>query len=95
MRTSTREIEFSDLSKPKSSRVSTEKLRGIQEVFKRTEEERKRLVLESNLYKLWRPGSREENILLSSRSSNEALARMNWLDKKVTFAENSKKKTRA
>lgn len=76
-------IFSSELSKPKHRRVSTETLRGIQEVYKRTEEERKRLELESQLYKRWRPGSREENILLSSRSNNEALAKMNWLDKQV------------
>lgn len=65
--------------------VSTETLKGIQEVYKRTEEEKKRLELESQLYKRWRPGSKEENILLSSRSNNEALAKMNWLDKQVKF----------
>ncbi|XP_055323678.1 trichoplein keratin filament-binding protein [Sitodiplosis mosellana] len=74
--------EIKELSKPKS-RVSTETLRGIKEAFKRTEEERKRLEFESQLYKRWRPGSREENILLSSRSNNEALAKMNWLDKQI------------
>lgn len=52
-------------------------------MFKRTEEEKRRLELESQLYKRWRPSSREENILLSSRSNNEALAKMNWLDKQV------------
>lgn len=74
-----------ELSKPKARRVSTEKLRGIHEVFKRTDEEKRRLELESQLYKRWRPSSGEENILLSSRSNNEALAKMNWLDKQVTF----------
>lgn len=77
-------FNVAELSKPKSRRnVSTETLRGIEEVFKRTEEEKRRLELESQLYKRWRPGSREENILLSSRSNNEALAKMNWLDKQV------------
>lgn len=74
-----------ELSKPKSRRVSTKTLRGIQEVYKRTEEEKRRLELESQLYKRWRPGSREESILLSSRSNNEALAKMNWLDKQVNM----------
>lgn len=72
------------MTKPKARRISKETLRGIQEVYKRTEEEKKRLELESQLYKRWRPGSREENILLSSRSNNEALAKMNWLDKQVS-----------
>lgn len=73
----------SEMSKPKARRVPTETLKGIQEVYKRTEEEKRRLELESQLYKRWRPASREESILLSSRSNNEALAKMNWLDKQV------------
>lgn len=76
-------FNFSELTKPKVRRIPTETLKGIQEVYKRTEEEKRRLELESQLYKRWRPASREENILLSSRSNNEALAKMNWLDKQV------------
>lgn len=76
-------FKFSELSKPKARRVPTETLKGIQEVYKRTEEEKRRLEIESQLYKRWRPASREESILLSSRSNNEALAKMNWLDKQV------------
>lgn len=68
-------------------------MKGIQEVYNRTEEEKRRLELESQLYKRWRPASstREENILLSSRSNNEALAKMNWLDKQVTEIRESSK----
>lgn len=54
-------------------------------MHKRTEEEKRRLELESQLYKRWRPGSREGSIIQSSRSNNEALAKMNWLDKQVIF----------
>lgn len=61
---------------------------NINEVYKRTEEEKRRLELESQLYKRWRPGSREDNALLSSRSNNEALAKMNWLDKQVRYLKN-------
>lgn len=81
---------FLELSKPKVRQVSTETLKGIQEVIKRTEEEKRRLELESQLYKRWRPASREENILLSSRSNNEALAKMNWLDKQVAYFKHKK-----
>lgn len=76
-------LNYSELSKPKARRIPSETLKGIQEVYKRTDEEKRRLELESQLYKRWRPASREENILLSSRSNNEALAKMNWLDKQV------------
>lgn len=78
-------FNFSELSKPKARRVPTETLKGIQEVYKRTEEEKRRLEIESQLYKRWRPASREDSILLSSRSNNEALAKMNWLDKQVQY----------
>lgn len=72
-----------DLTKPKTRTVSTETLKGINELFKRTEEEKRRLELESGLYKRLRHSAREESILLSSKSNNEALAKMNWLDKQV------------
>lgn len=62
-----------------------ETLVGINEAFKRNEEERRRVQIESNLYKKWRVGSSEEAILLNSRSDHEALAKLNWLDRQVRF----------
>ena len=66
--------------KPKPS---TNVLHGIYEIFRRTEEEKKRLALESGLYKRWRNAFAEESILLNSKNNHEALAKMNWMDKQV------------
>lgn len=60
-----------------------ETLIGIKETFKRTEEEKRRLQLESNLYRKLRLGTAEENILLNSKSDHQALAKLNWLDRQV------------
>lgn len=73
-----------DIRKPKKRVVSAEILKGINEMNKRTEEEKRRLELESGLYKRWRHSAREDEILASSKSDNEALAKMNWLDKQVS-----------
>lgn len=64
--------------------VSASVLKGINETYKRTEEEKRRLELESQLYKRWRNSPRADSVLLSSKSNNEALAKMNWLDKQVS-----------
>lgn len=76
------------MTKPKVRNVSTGTLKGINELFKRTEEEKRRLELESGLYKRWRHSAREESILTNSRSDHEALAKMNWLDKQVCSMQN-------
>lgn len=72
-----------DQSQVKCQRTSTEALRNIRETCKRTEEERRRLELESGLYKRWRYGLCDD-ILLEAKSDHTALAKMNWLDKQVT-----------
>lgn len=65
----------------KSQKASTETLRNIRETCIRTEEEHRRLELESSLYKRWRGLS--DDILVDTKSDHAALAKMNWLDKQV------------
>lgn len=67
--------------------VSLHTLKGINETFKRTEEEKRRLDVESQLYKRWRNSPRADSILTSAKSNNEALAKMNWLDKQVNHID--------
>lgn len=76
-------ISFADLSRPRSKQISAEMLTNIHETMKRSEEEKRRLELESRLYKKWRNGFCQDSILLDSKTDNEALAKMNWLDKQV------------
>lgn len=73
-----------ELSRPKPKKIDTDILFGIHETIKRTEEEKRRLELESRLYKKWRTGFDEDSILHDAKSDHEALAKMNWLDKQVT-----------
>lgn len=56
-------------------------LEGIHNALLRSEEEKRRMELESRLYRKWRQG--EDRVLLESKSNQEALAKMNWLDKQV------------
>lgn len=74
---------FLEMRRPRNRRLTTEQLREIQQNSQRTVDERRRLELESRLYKKWRNGFCEDSILLDSKSDHEALAKMNWLDKQV------------
>ncbi|KAG4065896.1 hypothetical protein HA402_012574 [Bradysia odoriphaga] len=77
------EMCLKELSRPRSKQLSSSMLTNIHETMKRTEEEKRRLDLESRLYKKWRNGFCQDSILLDSKSDHEALAKMNWLDKQV------------
>lgn len=70
-------------SQMKCQRASMQTLKGIRETCKRTEEEHRRLALESGLYKQWRYGLCDD-IFLEAKSDHTVLAKMNWLDKQVT-----------
>lgn len=76
-------LHYLEPRRPRSKLIATETLVGINEAFKRTEEEKRRLQLESNLYKKWRLGTTEEDILLNTKSDHQALAKLNWLDRQV------------
>lgn len=63
--------------------MSAEVLEGVHNALLRSEEEKRRMELESRLYRKWRQG--EDRVLLESKSNQEALAKMNWLDKQVKY----------
>lgn len=63
--------------------MSAEVLEGIHNALLRSEEEKRRMELESRLYRKWRQG--EDRVLFESKSNQEAMAKMNWLDKQVTY----------
>lgn len=66
-----------------------ETLIGINEAVKRTEDEKRRLQLEANLYKSLRLGTSEEDILVNAKSDHQALAKLNWLDRQVGLLHNN------
>lgn len=74
-----------DLNRTKSKRLPTKILCNLEDDLRRREEEKRRLRLESQLYKKWRYGFLEDSILLESKTDNEALAKINWLDRQVCF----------
>lgn len=74
-----------DLNRPKNNKIPTDILHNIHDTIKRTEDEKRRLDLESRLYKKWRNGFVEDSIILDSKSDHEAMAKINWLDKQVAM----------
>lgn len=77
-----------EIERAKQNRISTEMLQKLRETTQRTAEDKRKLDLESELYKRWRCETRENQILLDSKSDNETLAKMNWLDRQVSIALN-------
>ena len=78
-------LYFLEIIRPQSEHIPYPVLNNIYETVKRTQEEKRRLDMESKLYKKWRNGFSVNYILLDSKSEHEALAKMNWLDKQVSF----------
>lgn len=60
-------------------------LSDIHTSLRRSEDDRRRLDTESQLYNKWRLGDKEVSILRESKSDHEAMAKMNWLDKQVSL----------
>lgn len=60
-------------------------LHNIHDTIKRTEEDKRRLELESRLYSRWRNGFGQDSVLLDAKSDHVAMAKMSWLDKQVAM----------
>ncbi|XP_037824017.1 trichoplein keratin filament-binding protein-like isoform X1 [Lucilia sericata] len=61
----------------------TTTLEKIDENLKEQQQMRRKLELEAKLYGKWRHGVDDDNLLFESKSDNEVLAKLNWLDKQV------------
>lgn len=70
--------------RPKPTIVANSVLSDIHGSLRRLNEERRRISMESEIYKQYRLSDREDAILHDSRSDHEAMAKMNWLDKQVS-----------
>lgn len=77
------EVEMRALKRPKSMRISTNLLENIDKNQKQLAEERRKLELESKLYKQWRHGAKDDQTLFESNTDHLTLAKLNWLDKKI------------
>ncbi|XP_028893681.1 trichoplein keratin filament-binding protein [Zeugodacus cucurbitae] len=79
------EKETLDRERPRSRKIAatTEQLEKIEQSAKERENIKRKLDLEAKLYGRWRHGVDDDNMLFESKSSNETLAKLNWLDKKI------------
>nr|XP_014091174.2 trichoplein keratin filament-binding protein [Bactrocera oleae]XP_014091175.2 trichoplein keratin filament-binding protein [Bactrocera oleae]XP_014091177.2 trichoplein keratin filament-binding protein [Bactrocera oleae]XP_036233243.1 trichoplein keratin filament-binding protein [Bactrocera oleae]XP_036233244.1 trichoplein keratin filament-binding protein [Bactrocera oleae]XP_036233245.1 trichoplein keratin filament-binding protein [Bactrocera oleae]XP_036233246.1 trichoplein keratin filame len=79
------EREMLERERPRSRKIAatTEQLEKIEQSAKERENIKRKLDLEAKLYGRWRHGVDDDNVLFESKSSNETLAKLNWLDKKI------------
>lgn len=79
------EDEMREKEKSRNPRrnLDTKTLEKIDENIKEQQKMRRKLELEAKLYGKWRHGVDDENLVFESKTDNEVLAKLNWLDKKV------------
>lgn len=63
--------------------LDTKTLEKLDENIKEQQKMRRKLELEAKLYGKWRHGVDDDNLVFESKTDNEVLAKLNWLDKKV------------
>lgn len=69
--------------RPKSRNMSTDVMEKIDQNFKEQQNEKRRLDLEAKLYGRLRHGRDDGSLLYESKSNNQVLAKLNWLDKQI------------
>ncbi|XP_055634640.1 eukaryotic translation initiation factor 3 subunit A isoform X2 [Toxorhynchites rutilus septentrionalis] len=86
--------EIKEKSHPKPKPIPTELLEGVRARLNDTEEAKRRIDLEARLYTKWRMGYDRDGIILDSKNPNQAMAKLNWLDRQVDLqmqSENERK----
>uniref|UniRef100_A0A182NQT0 Trichoplein keratin filament-binding protein n=1 Tax=Anopheles dirus TaxID=7168 RepID=A0A182NQT0_9DIPT len=86
--------EMDNVSRPKPKSVSTELLEGIRSRLHSAEEAKKRIDLEANLYSKWRLGFDREGVIMDSKTSHQAMAKLNWIDRQVELQLQDEKERR-
>lgn len=77
------EMEVQEKSRPRSRLHSADVLEQIRRSKQETEELKKRQEMERTLYQRIRLGADRDQILLDSKTENQAIAKLNWLDRQV------------
>ena len=77
------EQELEEKKRNPRRHVDTKMLEKINENMKEEEQMRRKLELEAKLYGKWRHGVEDDNLVFESKTDNEVLAKLNWLDKQV------------
>ncbi|XP_053958538.1 trichoplein keratin filament-binding protein [Anastrepha ludens] len=78
-----KELLARDRPRPRKINATNEQLQKIEQNERERENIKRKLDLEAKLYGRWRHGVDDDNVLFESKSSNETLAKLNWLDKKI------------
>ncbi|XP_058822424.1 trichoplein keratin filament-binding protein isoform X2 [Topomyia yanbarensis] len=76
-----REIKAKNRPKPKP--ISTDLLESVRDRLNDREEAKRRMDLEASLYTKWRKGHDRDAIILNSKNSHQAMAKLNWMDRQI------------
>ncbi|XP_023297868.2 trichohyalin [Lucilia cuprina] len=77
------ELQQKERSRNPRRSLDTKTLEKIDDNLKQQQQMRRKLELEAKLYGKWRHGVDDDNLVFESKSDNEVLAKLNWLDKQV------------
>ncbi|XP_062554645.1 trichoplein keratin filament-binding protein [Armigeres subalbatus] len=75
--------EIKEKCRPKPKPIPTDLLEGVRTRLNDAEEAKRRMDLEARLYTKWRMGYDRDAVILESKNSNQAMAKLNWLDRQV------------
>ncbi|XP_055607775.1 trichoplein keratin filament-binding protein-like [Uranotaenia lowii] len=86
--------ELKEKFRPKPKPIPTELLEGIKGRLNDVDEAKKRMDLEARLYTKWRMGYDRDAVILDSKNSHQAMAKLNWLDRQVEMQLESEKQNK-
>ncbi|EDW16015.1 trichohyalin [Drosophila mojavensis] len=69
--------------RPRQPTADLQTLERVNQSIKEQEQLKRKLEMEAKLYGRWRHGVDDEKLLFQSKSNNEVLAKLNWLDKQI------------
>ncbi|EDV91213.1 trichoplein keratin filament-binding protein [Drosophila grimshawi] len=77
------DLELGRKRRPRESPGDLKTLERLNQSLKEQEQLKRKLEMEAKLYGRWRHGVEDEKLLYKSKSDNEVLAKLNWLDKQI------------
>ncbi|XP_023178461.2 trichoplein keratin filament-binding protein [Drosophila hydei] len=77
------DLELGRKRRPRDAPADIKTLESINQSIQEQEQLKRKLELEAKLYGRWRHGVDDEKLLYQSKSNNEVLAKLNWLDKQI------------
>ncbi|XP_058446111.1 trichoplein keratin filament-binding protein [Malaya genurostris] len=75
--------EIKAKNRPNSKPIPTELLEHVRDRLNDREEAKRRLELEASLYTKWRKGYDRDAIILNSKNTHQAMAKLNWMDRQI------------